>query len=253
MDSAKEMAAARRDSAKEAASARRDVAGVGGGGVALSDDARDAFARQFHATGRMPVGRGINPAMTRSIFNRAAELYPNDDLAGNAGSYIADVGSLKKLQTQSDVMNSFESTALKNLNQFLDQAHSVVDTGSPLFNAPARKFQQAVAGDPKMTGFNVARQVAVQEISKVLGGATGNAAVSDSARHEVEGLIGPDASLAQIEMASKILTQDMANRHGAVNAQLQEIKGRISGKPQATPASAPATPDAAALRKKYKL
>lgn len=198
---------------------------------ALSGDALDILAEQFAATGKLPaVGMGKDAAALRmKIVTRAAELHPGVDLAGAAASYGADTGSLKKLQQQADAVDAFERTALQNLDTFLGTARAVVDVGSPLFNAPFRKFSEAVAGDPRMTEFITARQVAVQEISKVLSGQMGNAAVSDSARHEAADLLKGDASLAQIEAAARILKQDMANRKAAMQAQLGEIRGRVSG------------------------
>lgn len=232
-----------------------------GGAPGLLDPAAlDQAAEMFNTTGKLPPGIMRGPAgaaIGRQIANRAAELHPDANLATNQASFGGDTASLKKLQVQADSVNAFENTALKNLDMFLQQAHGIVDVGSPLFNAPARKFMQAVAGDPKMTAFNVSRQVAVQEISKVLGGGLGSAAVSDSARHEVEGLIGPDASLAQIEKAAEILKADMANRRTSFTNQIAEVHGRMSGKKTAAapeggppPAAAPAqaTPtDTAAL------
>lgn len=210
----------------------------------------DRAATYYHTTGQLPQGISRNRMMVKQIMDREASLFPDNTQGGLAGAkagYQADSGSLGKLQAQADSVNAFERTALSNLDQFLTHAKGIVDTGSPLFNAPARKFMQSVAGDPKMTAFNVSRQVAVQEVSKVLSGAMGQAAVSDSARHEVEGLIGPDASLAQIEKAAQILHQDMANRRAAYAAQTGEIRGRIGGQP--VPAAQSGAPAPQAERK----
>lgn len=215
-----------------------------GGPATISPEMLDALARQYAQTGEMPqlrMGRaGI--AIYPQILKRAAELHPELDLAGAKAGYHADTASLAGLTKQADAMNSFEGTALRNLDTFLNAAKGVVDTGSPLFNAPARAFAQKVAGDPKMTAFNVSRQVAVQEISKVLGGSLGNAAVSDSARHEVAGLIGPDASLAQIFEAARILKLDMANRKASVAEQIATVRGRAGGKAQTPAEASPAAP-----------
>ena len=198
---------------------------------ALSGEALDMLAEQFATTGKLPaIGMGKDAAALRMrIASRAAELHPDADLAGAAAGYGADTGSLKKLQQQADAVDAFERTALANLDTFLGSARKVVDVGSPLFNAPFRKFSEAVAGNPRMSEFVTARQVAVQEIAKVLSGQMGNAAVSDSARHEAADLLKPDASLAQIEAAARILKQDMANRKAAMQAQLGEIRARTSG------------------------
>lgn len=207
-------------------------AGFGvGEGDGFSDVALDQAAEMYFRTGTMPaLGLGKAGAQLKTkIANRAAELHPEANLAGNKAGYQANAASLRKLQTQSDAINAFERTALANLDQFLQSSKGIVDTGSPLFNAPARKFAERVAGDPRLTQFNVARQVAVQEIGKVLSGAMGNAAISDSARNEVSALLHPDASLAQITKAAEILKRDMANRKASMAAELDDIRMRTSG------------------------
>lgn len=213
----------------------------GGGALGLSSDAIDQAAELYHRTGTLPpiaIGKAGAPWKMR-IVNRAAELHPDADLAGNKAGFHADQSSLAKLQTQADAVNAFERTAMANLDQFLTTAKGVVDTGSPLFNMPARKFAEKVAGDPELTKFNVARQVAVQEIGKVLSGAMGNAAISDSARHEVGGLLSPDASLAQIEQAAGILRRDMENRRKSYEAELGAVRQRAGGKKAVPAAAAP--------------
>ncbi len=121
----------------------------------------------------MPAGLGMGKAaaaMRVKIANRAAEMFGGTDLGATKAGYSANAESLKKQQKTADAMNAFEGTALKNLDTFLEQAKQVVGIGSPLFNAPARKFAESVAGDPRMAAFSAARQTAVQEIGKVLSG-----------------------------------------------------------------------------------
>jgi hypothetical protein len=223
------------------AQVRRDVAASGGSADDLTPEALDAMAAQYAVTGQLPPGLGMGKSgagLRVKIANRASELAPGADLAGARADYGANSKSLAKQQQQADAMNAFEGTALKNLDTFLETAKSVVDTGSPLFNAPGRKFAEQVRGDPKMAAFNTARATAVQEVGKVLSGSLGSAAISDGARHEVESLLKPDASLAQIMAAAQILKRDMENRRASVAAQIEETRGRMKGKPKAAaPAS----------------
>lgn len=203
-----------------------------GGTASLSPQALDQAAELFHTTGQLPpMGMGAAGVLTRKqIINRSAELHPDTNLAANKATYGADTESLKKLQQMSDAVDSFERTSTKNLDQFLMVAKQATDTGSPLLNQPTRWFQGKVLGDPTVSNFNTARQVAVNEIAKVLNNpGMGGAAVSDSARHEIEGLIGPDATGQQIAQAATILKTDMANRKASNAQQIGIIKGRISG------------------------
>lgn len=226
------------------------AAGAGpGAGASVTPETVDMLAQQFVDTGKMAsLGMGRDSAALRAkVLTRAAELSSGGNLATNAASFKANQASLGKLQIQADAMNSFEATALANLDQFLGAAKGVVDTGSPLFNMPARQFKAKVLGDPNMTAFNVSREVAVQEISKVLSGSVGGTAVSDSARHEAAALLSPDASLAQIFKAADILKKDMHNRKSAVDAQLAEIAARIHPGGAKKAAAAAPTDDAKAV------
>lgn len=214
------------------------AAGAGGGAGGglpngLTPEALEQQVDTYHQTGALPpLGQGKSGAAWRAaLMNRHAEKYPSSDLAGAKAGYSADTKSLASQQKLADQVEAFETTAGKNLDTFLEQANKVSDTGSPLFNAPGRKFQDMVAGNPEMAAFKAARQTAVSEIGKVLSGSMGGGALSDSARTEVQELIGPDASLAQIKAAAEILKRDMANRKASVDAQLKATRGRISGKP----------------------
>jgi hypothetical protein len=212
--------------------------------VGLSPQALEMAAQLYAKTGQLPNLGNRAVGAKAQIMENAAANNPGTDIASNKAVLHGDTTSFAALQKQSDSVNAFERTALANLDQFLGTAKGIVDTGSPLFNMPARKFQETVAGDPKMTQFNVARQVAVQEIGKVLSGAMGNAAISDSARHEVEALLNPNASLAQIDAAAQILKRDMANRKAAMAAELSDIRTRMGGR-LGKPGAAVAEPTAA--------
>lgn len=212
-----------------------------GGG--LKDAALDQAAERYATTGQLPpAGRGAaGIAQNRTIMNRAAELHPAGSITANSAEYKANSDSLKKIQSNFDQVSAFENTAGKNLDLFLKTAQPIVDSGSPWINKPLRTVAQGALGSGDQAAFNAARQTAVTEIAKVLNSSNASGVLSDSARHEVEGLIGPDASMKQIVSAANVLKQDMANRHQSYADQISDIKGRLNGgtAPPAT-TSAPA-------------
>lgn len=176
----------------------------------------------------------FNPETGQNEFTTKAksigQIAPSSaDALAAKGGVQADVGSLKKLQSNFDSVSAFENTAGKNLDTFLQTAKGVVDSGSPLINSPLRRVSGQMAGSDKQAAFNAARTTALTEIAKVLNSSNASGVLSDSARHEVEGLIGPDATLKQIYSAAKILRTDMSNRHTAYQDQINEIKGRLKG------------------------
>lgn len=198
-------------------------------GVTLTPEALDQAQQLYAMTGQMPnFGMGRQGGAVKvAIANAAAASSPGQNIAANKAGYKANSASLGKQTAQADLMDAAESTALKNLDTFTGMASKVFDAGSPMLNLPGRKFAQHVAGDPNMAAFEAARQTAVSEIGKVLSGSLGSGGLSDSARQEVQHLIGPDATVAQIVAASDILKKDMANRHAAVRGQIATTQGRI--------------------------
>lgn len=208
----------------------------------LSDAAKQMAAENYSQTGQLPAGIR-SPGMSASILNQAASG-PNGvpNIAANKANYQADAASLKSLQKNFDQVTAFENTAGKNLDVFLKTAKPIIDSGSPWINKPLRSIDASGLGAADQAAFNAARTTALTEIAKVLNSSNASGVLSDSARHEVEGLIGPGATLQQIMSAANVLKQDMANRHEAYQNQINEIKGRGSmGGNKAAPAAAPAS------------
>lgn len=213
-----------------------------------TDDAITAMADQWAASGVKPTF-GMGKAAIElggRVAARMLERHPGVDLAGAKAGYGADTGSLKQLQAQADRVDAFEKTAIANLDQAVAAAKKVVDVGSPWFNKPLRTVQQGLAGSADMQRYITARQVAVQEVAKVLSGAMGNTGVSDSARHEVEKLLGADASMEQILAATEVLKVDMAKRKEAMGEQLRDIRSRVTGSHQGSPPAEAAAASASA-------
>jgi hypothetical protein len=201
----------------------------------LTPQATAMAGQMYQQTGQLPTGMR-SPGMSAGILNNAAGApgAPTPNIAANKMSYGADVHSLDSLQKNFDQVTAFENTAGKNLDVFLSTAKKVVDSGSPLVNTPLRNISAKVAGSENMAAFNAARVTALTEISKVLNSSNASGVLSDSARGEVAGLIGPNATLGMIYKAAGILKTDMANRHQAYSDQIAAIKQRGGG--QAAPA-----------------
>lgn len=197
----------------------------------MSPTAFDQAAEKYIQTGQLPPsGRGgPSLALNKAIMNRGAELHPGEALAENSATFKANQDSLRKLQTNFDQVTAFENTAGKNLDVFLNTAKKVVDSGSPWINKPLRSVNASGLGGEDQAAFNAARTTALTEIAKVLNSSNASGVLSDSARHEVEGLIGPGATLKQIMSAANVLKQDMSNRHDSYQQQIDDIHGRMKG------------------------
>lgn len=213
--------------------------------VELSPEGLKIAAHQYAMTGQLPpMGMGKQGASVRTkIINEAAKVYKDLDLPSQIAAWNANKASLTKMQSQLDAITAFENTAVKNLDQFIQQAKTIVDTGSPLLNRPLRTFNEAVLGDPKMAAVRTARTVMLPEFARIITNPNLTGVLSDSARKEVDSLIKGEATLKQALAAATILKQDAENRRTSIAQQIQDIRTRIATPPTGagtTPPSAPA-------------
>ncbi len=201
-----------------------------GTAIELTPAGIDAAAMAFAKSGQLPpMGMGAKAAQARAkIINRAAEMVPNLDVAANRADYDANRASLTQAQKMLDAVAAFESTATKNLDQFVAQAQKIKDFGSPLVNMPLRQAMK-MAGNTDMPAYEAARRVALTEIAKVTSNPNLAGVLTDSARKEIEDFNPESATLAQTLAVAKVLKQDMANRKSELSNQVGAIKGRISG------------------------
>lgn len=211
--------------------------------LSATGQTNDDFKRageEYARTGVMPqLGRdSVSRGKIQHFSNEWARdnnLSPADIITMRA-AYHGDKKSLEKLQSQRDQIISFENTATKNLDLFLNAADKIPDTGVPWINAPIRTLDEKLVGSANMAAVNAARQVANNEIAKVTSGGGLSGVLSDSARKEVSEYNPRDATFAQTKAVAKVLKQDMANRHSSLDNSLTDIKSRIGGSSDASAA-----------------
>lgn len=156
---------------------------------------------------------------------------PLIDPVVNKADLKAGQAALGKLTTQMHQVEAFESTALKNADLFVQKAQNVVGAdGIPIANKYARGVALE-AGDPAVVEYNTARQVALTEITRVLNSASATGVITDHARKEIQDMLPPGATLAQIQAAMGVLRQDMANRHESYRQQVEQIRGTVRNIP----------------------
>ncbi len=206
--------------------ALRSQQNAGGG---LTPEAQEMIARQFVATGILP-SMGMGAAKDReAVFNRAGEIARGQNVAANSAEFKQLQSSTTALQKSRDAVVAFETTATKNLDNAINAAKKLEDTGSPILNKPLRTLDRRVLGGPEIAAFDAARQVAVNEIAKVTSNPTLSGQLSDTARREVADFIPEDATIQQIMAVAQILKQDMENRRTALEDQIKFNNGRIRG------------------------
>lgn len=204
-----------------------------------SGDALSMAAKRYLATGELPsMGMGSAGAAARvAIMNEAAKLDPQASLSLNKATYKADSANLQNLQKTEGTLSAFETTAGKNLDQFLSLANKIPDTGVPWLNTPVRMLNKAIVGSANMAAIDAARDVALREIARVTNDPKMSGALTDSARQEISALSPKNATLPQIKAVVKVLQQDMANVHSGLTQQIASVKDGLSQHPGAPPPS----------------
>lgn len=220
------------------ATARSNAAG-------LTEDDYARAGEQYGRTGVMPaLGRD---SVTRGKIVKASNAWAKDqgfspsDIVTIQAGYSGDKKSLENFQKQRDQIVSFENTAKKNLDLFLDAASKIPDTGVPWLNAPLRTLDSKLVGSENMAAVNAARQVANNEIAKVTSGGGLSGVLSDSARNEVGSYNPSDATFAQTKRVAGILKKDMANRHESMDATISDIKDRLGNAGKSTENKTPSS------------
>lgn len=206
----------------------------------LTPEALTLTAHQYAMTGQLPpMGMGKAGAATRSaIINEAAKVYKNLDLPTQQAAYKANQESLKKLQVQRDALGAFESTALKNLDVFIEAGKKVIDTGSPLLNQPLRAISGKGLGSAEQTAFETARRTVIPEFAKILANPGLSGQLSDAARKEIEDVVKGNATMKQIIAAATVLRTDTANRRTSYDDEIKAIQQRIATPPGQTTSAA---------------
>lgn len=212
----------------------KDTAAAAG----VTQDAIDKAAVKYHQTGEMSgMGMG-NAVLRRQIMNREAELYPGGSLAGNAAAYKANASALKNITGTLSTLSAFETTAGKNLDQFLALAEKIPDTGVPWINTPLRLLNDKAVGSVNQAAFAAARDVALREIARVTNDPKLSGALTDSARAEVSSFSPKNATFAQIKKVAAVLKQDMANVHSGLEEQQADLQRKVGDSGGSTPAAA---------------
>jgi hypothetical protein len=223
------------------------------GGASLTPGGLDVAATQYATTGSMPpLGMG-SADMRSAIINRAAELFPDLNVASEAAGYSANKGSLVQLTKRYNATKAYAEQAKLSLQNAGQLAPSVAQSGTPLVNKYKNWANKTLRGSAPLSRFEVFVYTAARDYARVTsGGAESVAQMTDAANEAAESLLNsamtPDAFSAALE-AMQI---DMDNAMGTLGDQIATVRGQAGRRPNTDP-SAPQTPrDAAPVKKRMK-
>ncbi len=230
----------------------------GGPTISFPTDAIDIAAYKYLQTGNLPpMGMGKSGVEVRGkILNRAAELakeqgISSQDVAPNQAQFKSDQTSLTALTKQYDAVTAFEKNAIRNGDRLVQLGDKVDTTGVPVIERWIRSGRQAIAGDSEVSKFNAQMQVYRTEAAKILTNPNLTGQLTDTARKEVEQFLGNNMSASQIKGVVDLLKSDFENRKATIETQIQDIKGRMKGKP-GSQESLPNAPKVGTVESGYK-
>lgn len=204
-------------------------------------------ALSYIATGQFPqTGRGNDPssqAVRAAITSKVGAIAASSGMDEPAlrAFYKANSQSLTQQQKLYDAAQSNITTADRNVAELEKHLAKIPDTGSPLFNRPLRAFSKTVSGNPELAPIATYLASVQNEYGKIISSANGGSAVlTDSARHEAQTLLDPNATVQQMIGSIQALKTEGGNRLLSIGEQIQRIQQRMTpGGGSAPPPTAP--------------
>lgn len=208
------------------------------------DDATLAFmADRVLAGGDEPAfGSGTQGAIARQRFQTAlakaaaAQGISGEELVRRRMKQKAEAGAASALQKTFETTEAFSEKAVADLGNLNAVMSKIPDSNIPVVNWFTRGLARQT-GDTDMSAFDTYRRSVATEFARIISSINGGV-LTDSARHEVDILVNPNASVAQIQSSINALKAEAANRHAAYSDRLDDIYSRSVGKPKA-PAETP--------------
>lgn len=224
------------------------AAGTAGAGTAggLTDEGINLAAEEFRRTGKLP-SMSRDPIERRKIINRAAEqqaevgdtaadtVTNRMDLKAVQGAYTAVTKDLAAIGPYNNMLET-NGEILKGL------ARKAIATSARLANRPINWLRQNATDNPDVATFLSQARIFQTEAARVLNNPRLVGQLTDSARHEMEGVVNgdmpPDAMIGVIDR----LTADGRIRVGSMEDQAAFLRDRLAGKKGApSPAARPAS------------
>lgn len=212
------------------------------GGALNGPGVQDA-AWQFIKTGIMPTSMGRNGQAQMAVRNAAAQILQQEYnmtpeqagtyLATRQSDYKADSSSLTALEKQKTLAESFEKTALANLDLAIQESDKTPRGQSPIINRWILAGKRSIGGDPEVGRFNAALTSALNEYAKVLSGSTGGSSVTDAARREADQLLSTANTPEQVRQIVQIMRTEMQNRVKGFDDQEAQVNSSLGGGPAA--------------------
>lgn len=174
--------------------------------------------RQFASFGKAGQARRdqINSQIAKKLKDGGMSAA---DLGNMRANFKAQAGSIGKLVPQLNAIEAYEQTAKFNGQRLLDMVDKIDNTGIPVIEGYARRAQKAT-GDPDQAEFQSVLAQYQTEAARIINNPNLTGILSDSARHEMQEIIGGNMSASQIKRVVNRLNTEFEFRKNAIKQQV---------------------------------
>lgn len=221
-----------------------------GGPTGLSEGAVDLAASQYLATGQMPPLGFSSQALREAILNRAAILAqqqgtPSSQVPGKRAEFKSNQTALTQVTKDLSAIAPYQAMLEKNTGIAIDLAEKIYKANVPLANKSINWLSQNVAGDPDVAEYLAQIRIVQTEAARVLNNPRLVGQLTDSARHEMEGVVNGSMNLSQTKSVLGRLKQDGENRVSAMKDQSEKLREELGAKSPSSNSPAAKSPPAA--------
>ncbi len=219
----------------------------------LSEDAIDNAAAFYILNGRMPVGMArIGQANIEAIQNRAGEMTRKVGMSPEQFAAAGPVarqklGALLQLEKMRNAVQSYEGMLDLNIDVLKDLSKKVDRTDSPYANRPILWLQQNAGGDADVAEYLFQVNTVSTEIARILNNPNLTGQLTDTARHELQGVVSGNMNPQQLNQVLNRAQADARNRAKALDKQVEKVITEFRN-PLAPTGSTMGTPNAPAAR-----
>ena len=202
---------------------------------------------------RLVEGGTVQPTITRSNAPLMNQVLTNigkgeggaqaiEDLVGARAGHQADAANLTQITKNYGAVKSFADTAQKNIDRLKSVLSNTPDLGASILNKPWRSLQGKI-GNVDMAKFAADLGTVQPELARILNSANMTGVNTVHAQEEVNKMLDPNYTVAQLLGALGELEADMRNREGSILEAKTEAQKSITSRgarPHTTPGNTPA-------------
>lgn len=208
------------------------VAGLGGAGVPVNDDAIEMGAQQYIATGKLPpLGNSKAAAQARiMMLQRAAQIAKGhgNTAAAVQAQIAANAATRKSMdanQKQLTFTNVAEGAMLAHFKNAITASEKVDRVGVPVIDRWVQHGKKEYAGDPEVATFHAALQTAMLEYAKILSGGVQSAAmITEGARNEINELLSGANTHEQLLAVYDLVVRDAHAKKVAIEQERDGLR-----------------------------